>query len=83
MLIADLQNGGMSFLTTSLSCSSFLLLQQLLRCSSPLFFSFFPFLLFLLPPPTQAPVPRCGPLIIINKVNLGGYLSYRCILLFC
>ena len=33
--------------------------------------SLFPFLLVpLLPTPSLAPVPRCGPLIIINKVNL-------------
>ena len=64
----------MRSLSTSLCC---LLLQLLLWCSL-LLFSLSPVLLswlLLLPSPTLAPVPRCGPLIIINKVEIGRDLS--------
>ena len=47
----------------------FSLLQLLLRCSPLLL------LQLILPSPTLAPVPRCGPLIIINKVDFVCYLQ--------
>jgi len=57
----------MSFLSTSLSSPS-LLPQLLLQCS-PLLLTY-PYLLLqlLFLSPVLAPVPRCGPFIIINKV---------------